>query len=71
MYDFTEFTSLRSLHDKQMKSTKEARFLPYSSERSWFENMTEQDVCDKLRSAALDREQYELIRNEVSQLVGQ
>ena len=42
-----------------------------SSERSWYENMTEQDVCDKLKSAALDSEQFELIRNEISQVVGQ
>ena len=31
--------------------------------------MTEEDVCEKLKSAALDREQYEEIRKEISQLV--
>jgi hypothetical protein len=46
-------------------------FSLFTSERSWYENMTEEDVCEKLKSAALDRERYELVRKEISQLVVQ
>jgi hypothetical protein len=50
---------------------KETNFSLFTSERSWYENMTEEDVCEKLKSAALDREQYEVVRKEISQLVVQ
>ncbi|XP_028406385.1 GDP-D-glucose phosphorylase 1-like [Dendronephthya gigantea] len=43
-------------------------FLPIR-ERTWYENMTEKEVCEKLESAALDRERYEKIRKDISQLV--
>jgi hypothetical protein len=44
-------------------------FSLFTSERSWYENMTEEDVCEKLKSAALDRERYEVVRKEIPQLV--
>ncbi|XP_046858004.1 GDP-D-glucose phosphorylase 1-like isoform X2 [Xenia sp. Carnegie-2017] len=41
-----------------------AGFLPIK-ERSWYDNMTEEDVCEKFKTAALESRHYDQIRKDI------
>ena len=44
-------------------------FVCFLTERSWYNNMTEKDVCNYLKDAALDDKQYDKIKTEISEIL--